>query len=1314
MIDKLLRSVTPRLKTGYLAVVGLLFLLQAFPAGAQITESFEDEGPAVGESPLRNFSQGGISFTTQGKFVVFGNTGSAYGANGSHYYLHTDNTLTSANGVGGFSITTPATSFHISSFAAYIASDLFGNNPTNGTVTFTANLAAGGTVTENVTINTTNIGSGYDLSNSFTGALNAPITSLTVTLPSGIQYIDLDDIVFTTAPIVSNQYSINDVSTLEGNSGTKTLTFTVSRTQTSSSGSVTATTVDGSASAGTDYAPNSQVINFGVGESSKSFNVTINGDVSLEPNEFFSVNLSAPVNGVILKGTGVGTILDDDSITENFEGETTDSQNFSQNGINFTATGALIISPNGGSVSGGTLDTRIGNGGTPAGTVGTFGITTLATSFNLVSIQIFTSANDGVSAQNGTVTFTGTKADGSGTVTHAAAFSASGNNFTDVNFAGTPFSNIQLTSVSVAISPGLNYLALDNMKFGTNAIVVHQVSIGDAAISEGTGPGNTNMAFTLTRSNNTTAFSVDVALAHVTTSSNDFVSNFPPTTVNFTAGGALTQDITVAVNRDAVAEPNEVFHMVLSNSTNGVAILDGLGVGTINDDDGIIERFEGETPNATTFSENGIAFNSTGHFKVRSSSGLGSGPSNFFLDTGIGNGGTPTGSAGSATITTANTGFKLIAIDAWTSNNDGAEGSQSSAVIKFKGTRTDGGGTVEVDKNISPSGDMPGGWVQNIAFSGTPLENVVLNSLEVIIVSGANYVALDNFSYVTANSDPEIEVVNAADQVIADGSSTPSVEAQTDFGAVCLNGTAPSISYTIKNLATLGALSLTGSPAVTLSGPGASNFSVTTQPAGSVGSGQTTSFTIQLTTGTAGTHDAVVTIANNDLDENPYTFAIRGTVNALPSAVITAASEVCQTADLALSVPSAGAGATYTWGGNGLTASNTNAVVANPVATGTQQYTVSVVAANGCSASSTHSVTVNAANIPASSASVEQVVGPGSMFANSCSFVAKIVPSGNHAVAGLVKASVWVETGPINGLVGRHYEIAPATDPEISTGTVTLYFTQGEFDAYNQTITADFLPSGPASGTTNVQVVRFAGVSDPNDGLPQHYASDVPSYIVPDAVTWDPVLNHWAVTFQVTSGFSGFFIKSASQAMPVTLVSFQGKALSSGENQLNWVTADEEAFSHFEIMRSGDAQSFETIGHVDAAQKQPTQLRAYQFIDTNPRGQTYYRLKMVDIDGSVDFSDIISIRGRAGIPVVGSFYPNPVTQSGSGKIDVYTDRPGVWKIRIFDALGREVHSESRTLPGGLHSITVDQLGKGMNLVHFSDGHTTLVRKVIRD
>ena len=110
--------------------------------------------------------------------------------------------------------------------------------------------------------------------------------------------------------------SINDVSLVEGNAGTTTFAFTVSLSAPAGAGGVTfdIATADGTATiANNDYASNSltgQTI--AAGNSTYTFNVTVNGDPTVEPNETFFVNVTNVTGATVADGQGQGTILNDD------------------------------------------------------------------------------------------------------------------------------------------------------------------------------------------------------------------------------------------------------------------------------------------------------------------------------------------------------------------------------------------------------------------------------------------------------------------------------------------------------------------------------------------------------------------------------------------------------------------------------------------------------------------------------------------------------------------------------------------------------------------------------------------------------------------------------------------------------------------------------------------------------------------------------------------------------------------------------------------------------------------------------------------
>jgi hypothetical protein len=132
---------------------------------------------------------------------------------------------------------------------------------------------------------------------------------------------------------------------------------------------------------------------------------------------------------------------------------------------------------------------------------------------------------------------------------------------------------------------------------------------------------------------------------------------------------------------------------------------------------------------------------------------------------------------------------------------------------------------------------------------------------------------------VVGQTDPDIKVVgNGA--TITDGDETPTGADNTDFGTVVVGGGGGgpvTHAFTITNTGQA-TLNLTGGGAsrVAISGPGASNFTVVTQPGSAIAAGQSSPFEIRFDPTRAGTQTATVTIASNDPDESPFTFAIRG------------------------------------------------------------------------------------------------------------------------------------------------------------------------------------------------------------------------------------------------------------------------------------------------------------------------------------------------------------------------------------------------------------------------------------------------------
>jgi hypothetical protein len=122
---------------------------------------------------------------------------------------------------------------------------------------------------------------------------------------------------------------------------------------------------------------------------------------------------------------------------------------------------------------------------------------------------------------------------------------------------------------------------------------------------------------------------------------------------------------------------------------------------------------------------------------------------------------------------------------------------------------------------------------------------------------------------------PEI-AVQGNDLYISEGDTSPSSTDGTEFGMITVGGSSVVHTFTIANSGST-ALNLTGTPYVNISGPHASDFSISQQPNSPVAINGTTTFQVTFHPSSDDLREATISIPNNDSNENPYNFAIAGT-----------------------------------------------------------------------------------------------------------------------------------------------------------------------------------------------------------------------------------------------------------------------------------------------------------------------------------------------------------------------------------------------------------------------------------------------------
>ncbi|CAG5008283.1 hypothetical protein DYBT9275_04234 [Dyadobacter sp. CECT 9275] len=138
--------------------------------------------------------------------------------------------------------------------------------------------------------------------------------------------------------------------------------------------------------------------------------------------------------------------------------------------------------------------------------------------------------------------------------------------------------------------------------------------------------------------------------------------------------------------------------------------------------------------------------------------------------------------------------------------------------------------------------------------------------------------------------------------------------------------------------------------------------------------------------------------------------------------------------------------------------------------------------------------------------------------------------------------------------------------------------------------------------------------------------------------------------------------------LPVNLTYFRAEAYGR-EAQLSWETSWERNSKEFIVERSGDLKEFIQVGRVAAAGN-TTSRRQYSFVDKTPEnGANYYKLKMVDQDNSVEYSQVKDVIIRSDVSSV-LLSPNPAVSRNLIRIRAYkTDSKD---LTLSNSLGQKI------------------------------------------
>lgn len=286
----------------------------------------------------------------------------------------------------------------------------------------------------------------------------------------------------------------------------------------------------------------------------------------------------------------------------------------------------------------------------------------------------------------------------------------------------------------------------------------------------------------------------------------------------------------------------------------------------------------------------------------------------------------------------------------------------------------------------------------------------------------------------------------------------------------------------------------------------------------------------------------------------------------------------------------------------------------------------------------------------------------------------------------------------------RNIVIQPTVEPD-SNVDVRFYFTDGEAVRLMNatgcaacTTIADAYQSGVTQFSGLVAAQEDSTFVNDTLGVTQFHAPHAGVSIIPND-------NGYYAEYSV-GGFSEFWINPVAPAdsayIPGMSLSFTAEN-ANGNGLLQWSTSEAYGLSRFVIEKSDDSIHFTALDSVPAAANGGG-VHGYTYTDVHlDTGMNYYRLRLVQQNGSQVYSPIRSVQGPAGGV---SIWPNPVHRA---LIHINTST-NTRRVRLVDISGKVILSQE--LRGTLNTLHIGAVATGIYFLWVETDSGTTVQKIL--
>ncbi len=349
----------------------------------------------------------------------------------------------------------------------------------------------------------------------------------------------------------------------------------------------------------------------------------------------------------------------------------------------------------------------------------------------------------------------------------------------------------------------------------------------------------------------------------------------------------------------------------------------------------------------------------------------------------------------------------------------------------------------------------------------------------------------------------------------------------------------------------------------------------------------------------------------------------------------------------------------------------------------------------------------------------QNVSGTGTVpFADGGKLIATILPNGNTLGSTGVKA--YINNGPVRNDAQQYYAnrnitVQPQALNATTPVTVRMYVTDAEVDSLRKATGCptcrqlkDYTYLGITKYDDADKAKENGTMADNQNGVYSYFGSTIVRKVPYDKGYYAEVAVNSFSELWLNEGTVGNII------LPIQWSSFIAEKRTGDRVLLQWAMQNESNAAQYEVevLRPG-SNGYQRLAVVLAINQQPVSHYTFTDSSTGKQGVYQYRIKRVDRNGQISYSDVRQVLfGNKNLNVM--IYPNPITTTVQVMLQGVANTPV--QLYLYDATGKLLQQQHTTATGATQKLQLSVAGLpvGVYQLKVQSGNDVTVEKVVKE